>query len=262
MNNKATSLSNFQIVSPNNIQQNTPKKESLNFNEQNREFKFKCNICYNESGTYIFQCFCLYCVQCLKVHIKDKRENCLGCGMKVNNKLIKDLNKKENYEKYSFIFLDPELLFKQGLESYRFQTNYKDKHIKYLNKRLEEENNHKIDHLIKTNDTTGSKLSLMCATREVKRVSPKVNQSVQSINQISLKVENLNSRTAKKSDPQTVQHVEYNEAKLQNSNLNVKNIQQVTKKQDPNEVFKNGTFATPMGNYNRDFASYYYKNFN
>lgn len=92
----------------------------------------KCNFCYVKNGLYILNCSCLYCSSCLKHSFKIKSSICRVCEK--NYDLLKtiDLTKKENYNKYQHLFLDPDMLIKKGLEVLQFHKNYNKKYINHL----------------------------------------------------------------------------------------------------------------------------------
>lgn len=142
LSSNSSNMENVGLKNNNNVNINT-KNQSSNL-EKSKDFMYKCNICYIHPGTLILSCYCLYCKGCLGNHIKSNLKNCLMCGDIVNLKVTKDLNKKENYEKYNFIFIEPEKLFQQGLESQKFQARYKDKQIKYLELKVSNQSNNNI----------------------------------------------------------------------------------------------------------------------
>jgi hypothetical protein len=102
--------------------------------ENQNKKSFNCNCCYLQHGNFLLPCYCLLCSKCLKTLIQNKLDKCTTCNLEINIKKIVDLNQKDQFLKYSFIFSDPEKLFKQAIESYKFQTRYNNKLIDHLKK--------------------------------------------------------------------------------------------------------------------------------
>lgn len=162
--------------------------------ENQNKKSFNCSHCYLQPGNFLLPCYCLLCTKCLKNLIQNKTEKCTTCNIEINMKKIVDLNQKDQFLKYSFIFSDPEKLFKQAIESYKFQNRYNMKYIDYLKKSnknnlfekpLTNYSTNKLDSVTnKGNDINGTM---------VKLVSPSKNNS--SIKQKKISISNLNNKT-------------------------------------------------------------------
>lgn len=162
---------------------------------------FKCNCCYEQVGTYILLCTCLYCRNCVKNLYSSEKKCCKVCNKPCDFSKVVDLNKKENHAKYSYMFADPDMIIKKGFESLIFQKNYNKKYIEYLKAKSEiaiEASKPDRSGTPTIRDPNRNHPELTSTIYNIKRVSPKPDQYLvnnNSIKQKEYKVENLNART-------------------------------------------------------------------
>lgn len=338
--NSTSTVTNNASVNLNKIKEITNNKESMaiqlkqhesktpaaninkhsNNNTNNTNIYVKCNSCYQNKGNYLLPCFCLCCSLCSKkITANNNTSNCFICNAGIDFKKIVNLAKKETFQKYSFIFNDPEQIFKQGLETLKFQKSYQKKYINFLtksgefninnykgngrdnsrdntrigNKDIEkktiinnnasntsnlnnyistntsiynnnEENNNDIseesgNYYNNANNNKNNNNSLVNLTTNVKKVSPKPNNNqVNSINQKSLNVQNLNIRTIEMTrntnsidKSNKIKQVNQSNSLINNNQINNRNT--VTLKQKESVYYKT---PNPL----KDLSSYYYKN--
>ncbi len=217
---------------------------------------FKCNICYDQPGLFILCCSCLYCKGCLKDFCMKKMSQCFICNKQIELSKTIDLTKKEAFAKYSFMFSDPELIIKKGLESLAFQKNYQKKQLEYLKAKVEvNENkvkearesvkysayNNVVNSSLFTTEKQESKPFNILDELQIKKVSPKYSSKPDL--KESLKIKNLNAQTVNRS--------------VDSTNNNSRDNSCCTKEPKRLKVNINDMYKTPL--VNKDFSDYYYK---
>lgn len=206
---------------------------------------FKCNCCYEQYGVYIVNCSCMYCKQCLKTLFNQGKNICIICNKNIDFTKLIDLNKKENYAKYSFMFTDPDNIFKKGLESLQFQKNYQKKYVEYLKAKSEINEN----ALKNIQSTSASSIPV-----NANKVSPRYvtttpnNFQIRDSNKIkTLNVQTYNMSVKQRNNELSKQLVNNDEQSRDNS----KDIK--VKRGNINDIYK-----TPM--LNKENFTNYYKN--